>query len=143
MSNVLTFTGNLGADAEVRYTASGLAVLSFSVAMDSGYGSNKKTDWVRVSMFGKVAESTLKNYLLKGTAVFVSGESSLNIYQANDGTTKALINLVANIAKPVGGKRTDTPNPAQQAPRPAATNQPPAATPHDNFDAPFDDDIPF
>jgi len=136
MSNVLSFVGNLGADAEVRYLPSGMAVLSFSVAMGSGYGEKAKTDWVRVSMFGKQAEGKLKDYLLKGTAVFVSGESSLNVYQANDGTTKAGINLIANFCNLVG-KKGDTAPSQPQKQTPPRQNAP-------NFvDDPYDDAITF
>ena len=145
-NNVLSFAGNLGADAEVRHLASGMAVLSFSVAMGSGFGDKSRTDWVRVSMFGKVAEGNLKNYLLKGTAVFVSGECSLNTYQANDGTTKASINMVANVCNLVG-KKSDNGGQSQ----PAAATAPRPPSPHDTAkgnayqseDAPYDDDIPF
>jgi len=144
MSNSLSFAGNLGGDAEVRYTLSGTAVLLFSVAMSSGYGDNKKTDWVRVSMFGKVAESTLKNFLRKGTSVFVSGECSINTYLSHDGTTKASINLIAHSVDLVGKKQeteTNTETPAK--PKKSAkrkTAETPATV---GNDVPFDNDIPF
>jgi single-strand DNA-binding protein len=144
MSNVLSFCGNLGNDAEIRYTPNGAAILSFSVAMSSGYGDNKKTEWVRVAMFGKIAESNLKNYLLKGTAVFVSGECSLNVYQSNDGTTKAGINMTANVCNLVG-KKSD--NIVQSQPTPQSQHHQQKSNgyaPKDNFDdVPFDDSIPF
>lgn len=148
-NNVLSFAGNLGQDAEVRYLPSGMAVLSFSVAMGSGFGDKAKTDWVRVSMFGKIAESKLKDYLLKGTAVFVSGECSLNIYQANDGTTKAGINMVGNVCNLVG-KKGDSQQAGQTPPQSQhhadkanAYNPADRQRPADNFDTPYDDDIPF
>lgn len=111
MSNVMTFTGHLARDAEVKYTQSGTAILSFSVGCNSGYGDKKKTMWVRVTLFGKRAEGQLKDYLKKGTNVFVSGELSQNEYKANDGTTKTSLELVANVIDLVGKRqeRDDAP----------------------------------
>ena len=111
MSNILSFTGNLARDAEVRYAPSGMAILSFSVANSIGYGDKKQTLWVRVTLFGKRAEGPLKDYLKKGTTVFVSGELSLNEYKANDGTMKTSLELVANVIDLVGKRpeRDDTP----------------------------------
>ena len=71
--NVLTITGHLGRDAEVRYTANQKAVCSFSVPMKSGYGDREQTDWVSCSFWGQRGES-LAPHLLKGTLVAVSGE---------------------------------------------------------------------
>jgi len=72
--NVFCFSGNLGRDAETRYTQSGDAVAGFSVAVNSGYGDNKKTLWIDCSIWGKRAESRLIDYLKKGQQVAVSGE---------------------------------------------------------------------
>jgi single-strand DNA-binding protein len=102
MSNVISLTGNLGQDSETRYMASGTAVLTFSVANSTGYGDHKKDTWYRVSLFGKQAESKLKDYLKKGQSVFVSGEFSANEYQAKDGTTKVSYEIRANIVELIG-----------------------------------------
>ncbi len=144
MSNVFSFTGTVGRDAEVRYTPSGLAVLSVTVANNIGFGDKQQTLWIRVALFGKRAEGQLQNYLKKGQQVFVSGELTQSEYKANDGTTKTSLELNANIIDLIG-KRND----ASAAPQ----NYAPASSPakptgqqsgsHDNFDAPYDDDIPF
>jgi single-strand DNA-binding protein len=80
MSNVFSFTGTVGRDAEVRYTPSGLAVLSVTVANNIGFGDKQQTLWIRVALFGKRAEGGLQNYLKKGQQVFVSGELTQNEY---------------------------------------------------------------
>jgi single-strand DNA-binding protein len=143
MSNVFSFTGTVGRDAEVRYTPSGLAVLSMTVANNIGFGDKQQTLWIRVALFGKRAEGSLQNYLKKGQQVFVSGELTQNEYKANDGTMKTSLELTANIIDLIG-KRNEFSQP-QQAYQPSTTQQ--AATPQsggaDNFDAPYDDDIPF
>lgn len=128
MSNVLSFTGTVGKDAEVRYSPSGVAILNVTVANNIGYGEKQQTLWIRVALFGKRAEGQLKDYLLKGQSVFVSGELTQSEYKGNDGTTKTSLELNANIIDLVG-KKDGT---AQQ--RPAPVRQAAA----DDFD-----DIPF
>lgn len=147
MSNVFSFTGACGNDAEVRYLPSGLAVLNVNVANNVGYGDRRQTLWVRVALFGKPAEGTLKDYLKKGQQVFVSGELTQREYKANDGTTRTSLELTANIIDLVG-KKNDAGYQTQPS-YPPATNKAPSPVPspasggHDNFDAPYDDDIPF
>jgi single-strand DNA-binding protein len=150
MSNVFSFTGTVGRDAEVRYTPAGLAVLNVNVANNIGFGDKQQTLWIRVAVFGKRAEGSLQNYLKKGQQVFVSGELSMNEYKANDGTMRTSLELNANILDLVG-KRSEgggSPAPAssgyQGSGQSARGNAPqPAAPSHDNFDEPYDDDIPF
>jgi len=95
--NNLNFTGNIGNDAETRFTADDKAITSWSVAMQSGYGKSEKTNWVRCSMFGDRGEKLAK-FLLKGTQVAVSGEASLNEYTNKAGENKATFEcLVGNV----------------------------------------------
>jgi len=77
MYQKIILVGNLGKDPEMRYTPSGQAVTSFSVATNRQYrGSDdqmvKETCWFRVSAWGKLAETT-NQYLKKGRAVLVEG----------------------------------------------------------------------
>jgi single-strand DNA-binding protein len=143
MSNVFSFTGTVGRDAEVRYTPSGLAVLSVTVANNIGFGDKQQTLWVRVALFGKRAEGGLQNYLKKGQQVFVSGELTQNEYKANDGTMKTSLELNANIVDLIG-RRNEGSGQGQQAYQPsAAQSSAPQGQAHDNFDDAYDDDIPF
>ncbi|MFA5920277.1 MAG: single-stranded DNA-binding protein [Methylococcaceae bacterium] len=68
MSNVFSFAGTVGRDAEVRCAPSGLAVLSFTVANNIGFGDKQQTLWIQVTLFGKRAEGQLQNYLKKRSA---------------------------------------------------------------------------
>ena len=130
MSNVFSFTGAIGRDAEVRFSPAGLAILNITVANNIGFGDKQKTLWIRVALFGKRAEGSLKDYLKKGQQVFVSGELSTNEYDAKDGSGKKFsLELNANIIDLVGGKRE------------GAAPQRPAAPVQNNDD--FDNDIPF
>jgi len=87
--------GNIGGDAELRHTADGTAILSFSVAINYGYGKNAITSWLRCSLFGKRAE-TLQQYLLKGTTIGVQGEIALQEYTNKQGEVKA--SLICNVS---------------------------------------------
>jgi single-strand DNA-binding protein len=136
MSNVFSFTGTVGRDAEVRYLPSGQAVLNVTVANNIGFGDKQQTLWVRVALWGKRAEGQLQNYLKKGQQVFVSGELTQREYQANDGQTKTSLELNANILDLVGGKRESE---GQQS----AQQRPAQNAPRDNFDDDFMDDVPF
>ena len=149
MSNVFSFTGTIGRDAEVRSTPSGQTVLNVTVANNVGFGDRQQTIWIRVALWGRRAEGSFPNYLKKGQQVFVSGELSQNEYQAQDGTTKTSLELNASILDLVGGKRTE---PAQVAQPQQNYRQPAAAAPqqqapqqaqtsyaqNDNYD-----DVPF
>jgi single-strand DNA-binding protein len=77
MYHTIIFAGNLGRDPEMRYTPSGQAVTSFSVAVNDSYTSSTgervpRTIWFRVSAWGKQAEIA-NQYLKKGSKVLVEG----------------------------------------------------------------------
>ena len=81
--------GNLGADAEMRYTPSGAAVSNFRVAVNERWNDREgqpqeKTTWFRVALWGKQAEAC-NQYLAKGRMVLVEGElSEPKPYQRKD-----------------------------------------------------------
>ena len=145
MSNVFSFTGTVGRDAEVKYAPSGLAVLSFTVANNIGFGEKQQTLWIRVALFGKRAEGQLQNYLKKGQQVFVSGELTQSEYRANDGTTKTSLELNANIIDLIGRKNEASQPQQSHQSSSGVREQAPVRqeASHDNFDVPYDDDIPF
>jgi single-strand DNA-binding protein len=100
----LEIIGNVGRDAEMRYTPSGQAVTSFSVAHTEQFESNsesrKKTIWVRVSVWGKLAEVCNK-YVKKGMLVRVEGklngdnDGNPRIYNKQDGTPASSFEMTA------------------------------------------------
>ena len=89
----MTLIGNLGSDPEMRYAPSGDAVTSFSVAVNwrqrgrDGQPAVEKTDWFRVSAWGRLAETT-NQYLSKGSKVYVEGRFSTSTWTAPDGQTR-------------------------------------------------------
>ncbi len=101
--NVLNFTGGLGSDAETRFTPSGDAITSFSVALTSGYGEKKITTWLNCSLFGKRGES-LAQYLKKGAQVAISGEFTARPYTTKEGIEKLSLDVRVNDLTLIGGK---------------------------------------
>lgn len=126
--------GRLVKDAELKFTpGKGTPVGTFTLAIDDGYGENKKTDFIPIVLWGKSAES-LSSYLIKGTLIAVSGRINTRSYDAKDGTKRYVTEIVADNfggVKLLGGKKQDN------------FNQDPFA----NFDEdikPIDDgDMPF
>jgi len=81
--------GNLGRDPEMRYTQSGDAVTSFSVAVNRKWTNQdgspgEKTTWFRVSAWRRLAE-TCNQYLSKGRLVLVEGDVSASAWTPKDG----------------------------------------------------------
>jgi single-strand DNA-binding protein len=136
--NIFTFTGNLGRDAEVRYTQNGTAVCSFPVANTIRKGpDNEETVWVQCAIFGKRAESKLPQYLTKGTKVSISGQVSLNEWQDNNGNNRAALRCMVNeLDLHGGGQQGQQPNQQQGQPPQGGGGQP-------DFDQDFEDNIPF
>lgn len=117
--NVFTFSGNLGRDAEQRYTAGGDSAVSFSVAVKSGFGDKAVTSWIKCNLWGRRGESVMP-YLKKGQLVGVSGEFSARKWQDNEGQTKISNEVRVNDVQLLGGRpqeqATETAKPSRPAP---------------------------
>ena len=74
--------GNLGRDAELKVTNSGISVLNFTVAA-KGSRKEDESQWHSCALFGKRAE-TLGQYLKKGQKVFVRGEYKIRAWSKGD-----------------------------------------------------------
>jgi len=101
--NNCTFTGRLGKDSETRFTQNGVAICAFSIAVDYGFGEHKGTNWIRCQIFGKRAEGTLPEYLIKGTQVAVSGELRMREYNDADGAKRMSVELMVDKLDLLGG----------------------------------------
>ena len=99
--NSLNFTGGLGRDAETRFTPSGDAITSFSVALTSGYGEKKITTWLNCSLFGKRAES-LSPYLKKGAPVYIEGRIQTRKWQDKEGNDRYTTEIIADQMQMLG-----------------------------------------
>ena len=152
--NKVILIGNLGQDPEVRYTQSGDAVVTISLATSESWKdkntgeAQERTEWHRVVFFGKVAE-VVEKYLTKGSKVYVEGQLRTRKWQDKDGqdryTTEVVVSLGGTLqmldSRPEGGAST---NQGQGNGRPAQTPAPVAnAHRRPPEPPPFDDDIPF
>ena len=109
--NSVTISGNLGRDAELRATKSGMQVLGFSVCANSrvkrGDFWDDKPNWVDVSIFGKRAESVAK-YLTKGTHVTIHGRLNQRTWETDDGQRRSKLEVIADDIDFSGGVRSDS-----------------------------------
>jgi len=91
--NKVILVGRLTRDREVRYTQTGKAVAAFSVAVDTGYGENKRADFIPVVVWDKLAE-VCGNNLTKGRRVLVKGRLQIRNYET-DGQNRRAAEVVA------------------------------------------------
>ncbi|WP_347909392.1 single-stranded DNA-binding protein [Pseudomonas grandcourensis] len=167
--NKVILVGTCGQDPEVRYLPNGNAVTNLSLATSEQWTDKQtgqkveKTEWHRVSMFGKVAEIA-GEYLRKGSQVYIEGKLQTREWE-KDGikryTTEIVVDMQGTMqllgGRPQGdqqgqggGNNYQQPAPRQQAPRPQQSApqqsrpapQQAAPQPAPDFDS-FDDDIPF
>ena len=104
MFHTIILAGNVGKDPEMRYTPSGAAVTSFSVASSRNYKSQgqtiKETIWFRITCWGRQAEYA-SNYVRKGHKILVEGRlvadqaGNPRTFTRNDGTPGASFEITA------------------------------------------------
>lgn len=82
--NKVFFTGRTTKDIELRYTTENLAIGKFSLAVDTGYGDKKKTNFFNCTVFGKQAE-TMQKYVSKGRKILIECEAQQNSYTDKNG----------------------------------------------------------
>ncbi|MDP2994523.1 MAG: single-stranded DNA-binding protein [Anaerolineales bacterium] len=143
MYQTIIIVGNVGRDPEMRYTPSGQAVTSFSVATNRQYTNNngetvKETIWFRISAWGKTGE-TCNQYLKKGSKVLVEGRLTADpvtggprIWQAQDGTSRASFEVSAQTVRFLSSRSETESSGAGSAP---AVED--GAAPAENEDIPF------
>ena len=151
--NKVILVGNLGAKPEIKYASNGNAISNLSVATSESWTDKstgqkqERTEWHRVSLFGKVAEIA-GQYLDKGSKVYVEGKLQTRKWQDQNGqdryTTEVVISGYSGTLQMLDRRDDMNSNPASQQSKPQAQNstQPaPAITPVASDE--FEDDIPF
>ncbi|MBQ1779377.1 MAG: single-stranded DNA-binding protein [Acidaminococcaceae bacterium] len=94
--NQLTIIGNLTRDPELRTTSAGISVCSFTVAVNrKKQGQQPEADYFSVSAWRERGENCAK-FLLKGKKVCVVGPVSVRTYQAQNGETRAQMEVTAD-----------------------------------------------
>lgn len=131
--NKAILMGRLGKDPELKYTPNGTAVCNFSIATSrkwKGQDGQKQeaTTWHNIVAWGKTAE-VIKEYFVKGQEIHIMGRIDNRSYEAKDGTTKYISEVIVAEFSFTGSK-SDTQQPSSSASDP----NPPAEE---------DDDLPF
>lgn len=158
--NKVILLGNLGRDAETKFTPGGTAVTKFSIATsfnrkDPQSGEWKEeTNWTNITLWNG---ERVSQYLLKGTKVYLEGRLQTRSYEDKDGKKMYATDVVVDARDVVllgsgqgrGGEQPadtgDYSQPLTSAPR-SARPQPAAAQapPHDDFgQGVTEDDVPF
>lgn len=105
--NKITLVGYLGRDPELKYTPSGDAVCSFSVATTEKRKANgetvDETIWFRVTLWRRQAEVAAK-YLVKGSQVYVDGKLRMQEFTDRDGNKRTSLEVSASDLQFIGGK---------------------------------------
>lgn len=129
--NKITIVGNVGKDPELRYTAQGTAVCSFTIATNEKIKRDGQqidlTTWFRVTAWQRMAE-TASTYLQKGRQVYVEGRLRTEEYVDREGKSRVKLEVTATDLKFIGGNpdRAERSEP-RESPRPEIS----------------EDDIPF
>jgi single-strand DNA-binding protein len=106
--NRCDFIGRLGATPEVKYTASGTAVASCSIACSEKFKNKsgetqEKTEWINLVFWGKLAE-IVGEYLEKGKEIYVSGRMQTEKYTDKDNVVRYATKINCDKMQMLGGK---------------------------------------
>lgn len=108
--NKVMLIGNLGKDPEIRYMPSGDAIANLTLATtenwkDKSGEKQEKTEWHRISMFGRLAEIA-GEYLKKGSSVYIEGKLQTRKWQDKEGQQRSITEIVGESFQLI--KRNDT-----------------------------------
>jgi single-strand DNA-binding protein len=161
--NKAILIGRPGKDPELKYTQSGKALTTFSLATSERWGGEDKTEWHNIVMFDRLAE-VANEYLRKGRLVYIEGRIQTRSWEDQNGNKRYITEIVANnmqllsSPKDQDGQSDGSAQPkySQNAPKPNQTPPPPAKTaaPQTSIEIveevdlaeeplPTDDDLPF
>ncbi len=97
--NKVLIIGNLGKDPEMRFTANGTPVTSFSIAVNRTYSGpdgerHQETEWFNVVAWNKLAE-TCNQHLAKGRRAYIEGRLQTRSWEGQDGQTRYRTEIIA------------------------------------------------
>jgi single-strand DNA-binding protein len=158
--NKVILVGNLGRDAELKFTPGGFPISSFSIATTDRRRAKdsdqweERTEWHRVKVLGKQAES-LQDYLKKGKQIYVEGRLETRTWDDKDGQKKYMTEIIADRIQLLGSRQDGGSELGARAERAARGRRPDQGRASGGDDGdPFDDaggqggevaddDIPF
>ena len=106
MFNLVVLTGRLTADPELKTTANGIPVTTFSIAVNRNYraGEEQQTDFINIVAWRQRAEFITK-YFKKGSMIGIEGSIQTRRYQDKNGNNRTAFEVVVNNAQFVESKR--------------------------------------
>ena len=149
--NKVYLIGNLTRDPEMRSTSTGIPVCNFSIAVNRRFKNaqtgQQETDFFNIVAWRQLAELCCR-YLAQGRKVAVAGSIQMRNYEAQDGTKRSAVDIVADdvefLSSPNAGSAPSGDYHAAAAPAPAPRPQAPAYAPADSgFTQVDDDELPF
>lgn len=141
MFNLVVLTGRLTADPELKSTPSGVAVTSFSIAVNRRYRSGEETqaDFINIVAWRQTAEFITK-YFKKGSLIGIEGSIQTRRYTDKDGKNRTAFEVIANNVQFVESKRDSGSSPSADAP---ASYSNVSANEFTEVVADGEDDLPF
>lgn len=95
MLNHISIMGRLTKDVELRRTASGTAVASFTLAVDRDFSKDKEVDFIDCVVWGKTAEF-VSNHFSKGRMAIVAGRLQIRKWEDKNGNKRNSAEVVAD-----------------------------------------------
>ena len=142
--NKVILVGNLGRDAETRFTPSGTARTTFSIATSRRWKDQQTGEWKEETDWHNIVlwrQENLANYLTKGKQVYVEGRLQSRSYDDRDGNKKYITEVVAEDVVLLGGRGE---GPAEPSGEPAPSRPQRETSSGDSFDSGItEDDVPF
>jgi single-strand DNA-binding protein len=153
--NKVILVGNLGKDAETKFTPGGAAVTKFTIATGRRWKDQQSGEWKEETDWHNVVlwrAENLANYLVKGKQVYVEGRLHTRSYDDKDGKKQYFTEVVAEDVILLGGRGGEAPaggggeyaSGPVSMPRSAQRQAPAAAAPAESMNQEItDDDVPF
>lgn len=142
--NKVIILGRLGSDPEVRYTATGGAVSSFSMATNDSWTDKsgqkqERTEWHKIVVWGKLAE-LCGQYLSKGRQAYVEGRLQTREWMDKENTKRYTTEIVAQSVQFLGGGAGERANPSSDFASPSPSEFEPSAPSSKGM---TDEEVPF
>lgn len=142
MINKVILMGRITKDPELRYTNTNKSVCSFTVAVESGYGDSKNTDFINCIAWNKAAE-LLAKYFTKGMMIIVSGRISTRTWEGKDGKKNYVTEVLANEIQFGETKKAREANGGYSSGYSNTPQKPPTQETEEDLCEIIDNDLPF
>lgn len=104
--NKVQLIGRLTKDPDLRYTKSNIAVASYTIAINTGYGEKQQTQFINISTWGKSGEFVSK-YFKKGQSIGIVGRLNSNNYEDKNGNKRYSLEVITEDIEFIGDKKEE------------------------------------